>query len=129
MFHSHGMIFTFQKMTQPHFNLEHELRPPDDYSDLSVLFSPSVTQDVLPHEEVSPPHSLTLQQDEVSPEIPSPSLAPDIPQQDEVSPKIPSPSLTSDVPQIEEVIPVPLDDETIPDHSLKQRSSKERLVL
>ena len=98
MFHSHGMIFTFQKMTQAHFNFEHELRPPDDYSDLSVFSSPSVTQDVLPHEEVSPPHSLTLQQDEVSPEIPSPSL-------------------TSDVLQIEEVSPVSLDDETIPDHS------------
>ena len=69
MFHSHGMIFTFQKMTQAHFNFEHELRPPDDYSDLSVLSSPSLTQDVLPHEEVSP----------------SPSLTPDVPQQDEVS--------------------------------------------
>ena len=114
-------------MTQAHFNFEHELRPPDDYSDLSVFSSPSVTQDVLPHEEVSPPHSLTLQQDEVSPEIPSPSLTPDIPQQDEVSPKIPSPSLTSDVPQIEEVSPVSLDDETIPDHSFETKIIKGKL--
>ena len=108
MFHSHGMIFTFQKMTQAHFNFEHELRPPDDYSDLSVFSSPSVTQDVLPHEEVSPPHSLT-------------------PQQDEVSPEIPSPSLTSDVLQIEEVSPVSLDDETIPDHSFETKIIKGKL--
>ena len=54
-------------------------------------------------------------------------LTPDVPQQDEDSPEIPSPSLTSDVPQIEEVSPVSLDDETTPDHSFENKIIKEKL--
>ena len=63
------MSFTFQKMTQAHFNFEHELRPPDDFSSLEEsqdvlqqkIPSSSFTTDVpqLEVSSVSPPLSLT----------------------------------------------------------------------
>ena len=111
-------------MTQAHFNFEHELRPPDDFSSLEEsqdvlqqkIPSSSFTTDVpqLEVSSVSPPLSLTqdvLQQEEVSPEIPSPSLTPDLPQLEEVSPVSPSHSLTPE-------------DETIPDHSFETKIIK-----
>ena len=89
------MSFTFQKMTQAHFNFEHELRPPDDFSSLEE------SQDVLQQKIPSSSFTTDVPQLEVSSVSPPLSLTQDVLQQEEVSPEVPSPSLTPDLPQLE----------------------------
>ena len=85
------MSFTFQKMTQAHFNFEHELRPPDDFSSLEE------SQDVLQQKIPSSSFTTDVPQLEVSSVSPPLSLTQDVLQQEEVSPEIPSPSLTREI--------------------------------
>ena len=95
-------------MTQAHFNFEHELRPPDDFSSLEE------SQDVLQQKIPSSSFTTDVPQLEVSSVSPPLSLTPDLPQLEEVSPVSPSHSLTPE-------------DETIPDHSFETKIIKGKL--